>query len=97
MVIRNINSPRQHPPFFQFNIYYQGKGFVFNEQFTSSLKLLAREGKYNGLAYLLADENGTSIKIAKYVGTDTYELIENDEYEYCLLIKYKYICKANLF
>jgi hypothetical protein len=36
---------------------------------------------------LLADENGTSIKVAKYSGTDRVDLIENNEYGYCSLIK----------
>ncbi len=36
---------------------------------------------------MLADENGVSIKIAKYAGTDKVDLIENEEYGYCSLIK----------
>jgi ATP-dependent DNA helicase RecG len=36
---------------------------------------------------LLADENGVSIKVAKYAGTDKVDLIENEEYGYCSLIK----------
>lgn len=35
----------------------------------------------------LADENGTSIKVAKYSGTNRIDLIENNEYGYCSLIK----------
>ena len=42
---------------------------------------------YNYIAYLLADENGVSIKVAKYAGTDKVDLIENEEYGYCSLIK----------
>jgi predicted HTH transcriptional regulator len=34
----------------------------------------------NYAAYLLADINGVSVKVAKYAGTDKYDLIENDEY-----------------
>ena len=36
---------------------------------------------------MLADENAVSIKVAKYNGTDRVELIENNEYGYCSLIK----------
>lgn len=36
---------------------------------------------------MLADENGISIKVAKYAGTDKVDLIENEEYGYCSLIK----------
>ena len=44
------------------------------------------DGKYNYVAYLLADENGNSMKLAKYAGTDRYDLISNNEYGYCCLI-----------
>ena len=35
----------------------------------------------------MGDENGTSIKVAKYSGNDRVDLIENNEYGYCSLIK----------
>lgn len=49
--------------------------------------MLTPEGEYNYIAYLLADENGVSIKVAKYAGIDKVDLIENEEYGYCSLIK----------
>ena len=49
--------------------------------------MLTPDGKYNYVAYLLADENGVSIKVAKYAGRDKVDLIENEEYGYCSLIK----------
>lgn len=45
------------------------------------------DGKYNYLAYLLSDTNNISIKVATYSGNDAYDLIENEEYGYCCLIK----------
>ena len=36
---------------------------------------------------MLADENGVSIKVTKYAGSDKVDLIENEEYGYCSLIK----------
>jgi hypothetical protein len=36
---------------------------------------------------MLIDENGNSIKVAKYSGLDRCDLIENNEYGYCSLIK----------
>ncbi len=48
---------------------------------------LTDEGKYNYVAYLLADENGNSIKVAKYSSLDRCNLVENNEYGYCSLIK----------
>lgn len=58
-----------------------------NKRFANSLELFTPEGKYNYIAYLLADENGVSIKVAKYAGKDKVDLIENEEYGYCSLIK----------
>ena len=39
-----------------------------NDKFVNSLELLTPDGKYNYVAYLLADENGISVKVAKYAG-----------------------------
>lgn len=64
--LRNIPSPRQDLTFAQLKIYYQERGLELNHQFASSLELLTPEGKYNYVAYLLADENGVSVKVAKY-------------------------------
>lgn len=85
--LRNITSPRQDLTFAQLKIYYQERGLALNEKFAESLELLTPEGKYNYVAYLLADENGVSIKVAKYAGSDKVDLIENEEYGYCSLIK----------
>lgn len=85
--LRNITSPRQDLTFAQLKIYYQERGLALNEKFAKSLELLTPEGKYNYVAYLLADENGVSIKVAKYAGSDKVDLIENEEYGYCSLIK----------
>ena len=85
--LRNILSPRQDLTFAQLKIYYQERGLELNDKFANSLELLTPDGKYNYIAYLLADENGVSIKVAKYAGTDKVDLIENEEYGYCSLIK----------
>ena len=85
--LRNIPSPRQDLTFAQLKIYYLERGLELNAKFANSLELLTPDGKYNYIAYLLADENGVSIKVAKYAGTDKVDLIENEEYGYCSLIK----------
>ena len=36
---------------------------------------------------MLADENGVSVKVAKYAGKNKVDLIENEEYGYCSLVK----------
>ena len=63
------------------------KGLTLNYGFARSLELLTEDGSFNYAAYLLSDENGCSIKVAKYSGTDRVDLIENEEFGYCSLIK----------
>lgn len=82
-----IKSPKQQLYFEQLKIFYEENGFSLNEHFANNLELLTDEGKYNYVAYLLSDVNSTSIKVAKYSGTDRCDLIENNEYGYCSLIK----------
>lgn len=84
--IKNIISPRQDLTFSQLRIYYEEKGFRLNDNFLRTLELLTDDGQLNYAAYLLADENGNSMKLAKYAGTDRYELVSNNEYGYCCLL-----------
>ena len=83
----NIKSRRQDLTFEQLKIYYEEKGLKLNEKFASNLELLTDDGYYNYVAYLMADSNGVSIKVAKYAGTNKVDLVENNEYGYCSLIK----------
>ena len=85
--LSKIKSHRQDLTFEQLKIYYEEKGLKLNDKFASNLELLTEDGYHNYVAYLLADTNATSIKIAKYAGSDKIDLIENNEYGYCSLIK----------
>jgi len=85
--IRKIRSPRQDLTFNQLKIYYEGTGSVLNEQFASNLEMLDDDGNFNYVAYLLADVNRMSIRIARYNGLDRIDLIENNEYGDCSLVK----------
>ena len=58
-----------------------------NDNFKRTLELFTEDDKLNYVAYLLADENGNLIKVAKYSSLDRCDLIENNEYGYCSLIK----------
>ena len=78
--IGRIRSVRQDLTFEQLRIYYQEHGFKLNDNFARTLELLTDDGAYNYAAYLLADENANSIKVAKYAGRDRVELIANNEY-----------------
>lgn len=85
--IGNMRSRNQDLHFEQLKIYYQERDLPLNEQFARNLELLTAEGDFNYAAYLLADNNGISVKVAKYAGLDRVDLIENEEYGYCCLIK----------
>ncbi|MCL1848471.1 MAG: transcriptional regulator, partial [Clostridiales bacterium] len=79
-------NSRQYLTFEQLHIYYSKYKLALNEQFADNLDLRNSDGEYNFLAYLLADSNGASLKVAKYAGTDKIDLIENEEYGYRCLI-----------
>lgn len=85
--LTNIVSPKQDLSFSQLKIYYEEKGYNINDNFLKQLGLVMEDGRYNYLAYLLSDVNNVSIKVATYSGNDAYDLIENEEYGYCCLIK----------
>ena len=85
--LKNIVSPSQNLSFSQLKIYYEEKKYNINDNFLKQLGLIMEDGKYNYLAYLLADDNDISIKVATYSGNDAYDLIESEEYGYCCLIK----------
>jgi ATP-dependent DNA helicase RecG len=91
--LTRIRSPRQDLRFEQLKIYYQERGLSLNDKFASNLELLTEEGLYNLTAYLLADENGNSVQLARYGGTDRVHLSESKEYGYCSLVK---TCKSIL-
>ena len=82
-----IQSPRQDLTFEQLKIYYEALGKTLNSQFSKNLELLTEEDKFNYVAYLMADVNGMSMKVAKYDGNDRVHLTENYEYGYCSLVK----------
>ncbi len=63
-------ASRQNLSFEQLHIYYNEHGLKLNDQFEDNLDLRMGDGAYNLLAYLLADNNGASVKVAKYAGTD---------------------------
>ena len=85
--IGKIRSYRQDLTFEQLRIYYDEKRKPINKQFKRSLEFFTEDEVLNYAAYLLADENNVSIKVAKYSGKNRVDLIENNEYGYCSLIK----------
>ena len=55
--------------------------------FIKTLDLYNSEGKFNYFANLLSDNSNVSFKVAKYSSIDRVDLIENNEYGYCSIIK----------
>ncbi|RLD41387.1 MAG: transcriptional regulator, partial [Bacteroidetes bacterium] len=85
--IGKIVSNRQDLTFEQLKIYYEAKNLKLNDNFVNNLELLALDGAFNYVAYLMADENSNSIKVAKYSSMNRVDLLETKEYGYCSLIK----------
>ena len=85
--IGRMESTRLDLTFEQLKIYYETRDLHLNAAFMQNLELMTPEGKPNYAAYLLADENGVSIQIAKYADTTRIDLIENRDYGRCSLVK----------
>lgn len=85
--LHNVVSPNQHLTFSQLKIYYQEQDFEINEYFLDNLGFYTEDGKFNYTAFLMSDHNSISMKVAKFSGTEKVDLISNDEYGYCCLIK----------
>ena len=78
--IGRIRAPRQDLSFALLKIYYEAIERPLGDKFASNLELTTEDGDYNYAAYLLADHNNTSIKVARYAGTDRVDLIESEEF-----------------
>jgi predicted HTH transcriptional regulator len=85
--IGKIRASRQDLSFEQLHIYYQEKRKTLNRKFKNNLELLTQKEELNYAAYLIADENSISVKVAKYKGDSRIDLIESNEYGYVSLIK----------
>ena len=85
--LKNLVSPKQDLTFKQLKIYYEEKGFNINSNFLKQLDLYTDDGRYNYNAYLLADNNTISIRFGKYSGTNAVDLIENEDFGNCSVIK----------
>jgi len=94
LTLKEIPAGKRDQTFEQLKIYYGEKGKKLDDStFKKTLDLLMEDGRDNFVSYLLSDENSISIKVAKYAGTSKVDLIENDEYGYCCLVK---ACKSVL-
>ncbi|WP_080803748.1 RNA-binding domain-containing protein [Desulfamplus magnetovallimortis] len=85
--LSRIRSIRQDLSFEQLRIYYQEAGLTLNDKFAANLELLTEDGFYNYNGYLMADQNGNTVQVAKYAGTDRVDLLESKDYGFCCLVK----------
>ena len=85
--LKNIKAPKQDLEFKVLKIYYEEKGFEINNNFLRKLDFYMDDGSFNYIAYLLSDNNNISIQFAKYAGNDVTNLIENEDYGFCSLVK----------
>lgn len=85
--ICTVPTQRENLTFRILNSYYEIESKNISTRLAESLNFKNSESKYNYLAYLLADENSESIRVAKYAGTDRCDIIENNEYGMCCLVR----------
>jgi predicted HTH transcriptional regulator len=86
-----VVSPNQHLTFTQLKIYYADKGFdTSSDFFLKNLGLFTEDDRFNYAAYLMSDNNGNSVKVARFRGTEKLDILERNEFGRCCLIKSAY-------
>jgi predicted HTH transcriptional regulator len=80
-ILTLIPSPHQILTFNKLKITYVTAGLTVDQStFEDNTGLKNRDGKYNLMAYLLADENDISIKVVTFAGKDKTNIIKRNEY-----------------
>ncbi len=91
--------------FVKFKTYLGARNIHYNEsKFEENFNLITKEGEYNLIGDLLADENMNSIKVAIFKGKDKSNYLKRNEYgftcllyamdqasEYCLALSKTYV------
>ena len=87
-LMTNIESFDQELTFNQLKQLFISRNLsVNNDSFEKNNGLLTKDGKYNLLASILADNNNCSIKVVKFSGTDKSQMVSRNEYGYkCLVL-----------
>ena len=86
--ITEIESYRQDLTFAHLKNYLISKGNHVNEEtFLQNYKLITKNGKYNRMAEILADENDIVVNVMTFKGNDKTEYLKRDEFGYtCILL-----------
>ena len=77
--LKRMPSPFRNLTFRQLLIHYDGRKAVLPANFIDNLDLRLSTGEYNYAAYLLADENGESLRVVCYAGNDKQYLVDTIE------------------
>ncbi len=79
--IIEIEAPVQELSFSKLKIAFVSAGLTVDQKtFDSNTGLLTKNGKYNLMAHLLADENDISIKAVVFGGKDKTNILRRNEY-----------------
>jgi predicted HTH transcriptional regulator len=80
--MKEDESPRQDLTFKQFKTLLTFKNIHYNEQtFEVNFNLRNSHGKYNYIAFLVSDQNDTSIKVVRFNGKTKSDFISRKEFE----------------
>ncbi|WP_051533511.1 RNA-binding domain-containing protein [Anaerovibrio sp. RM50] len=80
-ILTFVPAPVQKLTFNKLKIAYVTSGLTVNQAtFEDNVGLKNSDGKYNLMAFLLADENDISIKVVTFAGKDKTDLIKRNEY-----------------
>lgn len=86
--LSHVPSPNQHLTFTQLKRYYDERRFdVTRETFLNDLGFYTPHHRFNYTAYLMADVNGNSMKVARFRGTNKIDILERNEFGHCCLIR----------
>ena len=81
-------SPRQDLTFHQFKTMLSFKNIHFNEDtFTVNFNLKNSKSQYNYIAFLLSDQNDTSIKVVRFNGVTKADFISRKEFDSGCILK----------
>ena len=88
MTMKQEESPRQDLTFNQFKAILTFKGLHFSDEtFEQNYNLRNNEGKYNYIAFLVSDQNDTSIKVVRFNGLTKAEFLSRKEFDGACIFK----------
>lgn len=95
LALDEMISPRNDLTFIEFKKILLIRDVYYNEEsFDLNFHLKNKSGEYNYIAYLLSDQNATSIKVCRFKGLNKAEFISRKEFDDgCILRKMEQACE----